>query len=712
MTDVMPRETAGITTRLIVAYIRRRHGEPGVARLLELSGETRPVAELEDERSWSSYDQKVALFEAAEQVTGDEWVARRIGESVLEAQIAPSVRRLIVMLGSPQQVLRACARANAKFTTNSTMLALEARRGHAVVTSRLDEGYTPSRHDCRYTQGILTQASVLFGLPAATIVHPRCQVDGASACVYEVTWQKPRRWLGRLARRGQDTHREVEAQALREQVTDLQHTVSDLVSAADLDEVLGRIASRASAAVRGQRYLLAVRLRDDEPARIHSDGLTPAEADRLGAELLAGEDGALEGADHLVAEVATARQRYGWLTTYLPRGKGFLPGEDEQLAAYGRLAGAALDATTALAEARRSATVARALLQLATDLAHLGETWSIADRVTRAVPEVMGSARASMLAWDEEHQRLVTVAVHGYGAHHDAARDIEVGRGDTPLLDELVESLRPRVLHHPVEDLPVREAMERLGAGRVAFAPVTTHDRFLGAVMVTWAHGTGPTDDEDALLWSLAALADQTGTAMANVELLKTAQHQARHDPLTGLANRLLLRERIELALADQRRSGELVAVCFLDLDDFKPVNDRLGHAAGDRVLIEVARRLRERVRETDVVARVSGDEFVILLRGMDELEGAQLVASDVVEALEKPYLSDVIQEVRLSVSVGIAVAPEHGEHPDALLRAADIAMYAAKRERGTYRVYEPGLGKGLVEGPGLPGGRSAGGTG
>lgn len=702
MTDVAPRETAGVTTRLIVAYIRRRHGEPGVTRLLELAGETRPLAVLEDERSWSSYEQKIALFEAAQRITGDEWVARRIGESVLAEQIDPALRLLIGTLGSPQQVLRSCAWASAKFTANATMEALEVRRGRAVVSYRLEEGYTPSRHDCRYTQGILTQAPVLFGLPPATIAHPRCQVDGAPACVYEVTWRKRRLPFGPAGRRGLAAQREAEAQTLREQMADLQHTVSDLVSAVDLDEVLGRIASRASAAVRGQRYLLAVRLREDQPPRIHSEGLSDAEAQRLGAALLAGEGGALEGADHLETEVATARWRYGWLTTYVPRGGGFLPGEDEQLAAYGRLAGAALDAATTLAEARRGGAVARALLQLASDLARLGDTWSIADRVARAVPEVMGAARASLLAWDEEAERLVTVAVHGYGEYHDGARGIEVTRGATPLLDELIEGLQPRVLHHPVPDPVVRDAMERLGSARVAFAPIVTHRRFLGAIMVSWAQGTAPADEERTVLWSLSALADQTAVAMANIRLLQTAQHQARHDPLTGLANRLLLRERMELALADQRRAGGVVAVCFLDLDNFKPVNDRLGHAAGDEVLVEVARRLRDRVRETDVVARVSGDEFVVLLRGLDDVAGARLVAGDLVEALGQPYLAHLVREVRLSVSVGVAVALEHGDHPDALLRAADIAMYAAKRERGTFRVYEPGLGDGHADGSGI----------
>ncbi len=686
-----PRDTAGVTTRLIVTYVRGLHGEPGVRRLLELAGETRPSSLLEDERSWSTYEQKVALFEAAEEITGDRWVCHRIGESVLGDQVSPVLRWLISTLGSPQQVLRSCARANVKFSTNSTMEALHSRRGRAVVTYRVDAGYTPNRHDCRYTQGIITQAPVLFGLPPAVIDHPRCQVEGAPACVYEVTWQTRVGRFGPRGRRGGVDRRDAELQVLRGQMDDLQRTVADLVSASDLDEVLGRIAGRATAAVRGQRYLLAVRLGDDQPPRIRSEGLPASEARRLGNALLAGGDGSLPGAEHLVTEVATARHRYGWLAAYLPEGKGFLPAEGEQLAAYGRLAGAALDAATALAEARRGGATARALLQLASDLANLQDTWSIADRVTRAAPTIVGAARASLFAWDEDAQRLVVVALEGYGSDEPAARALEIPRGATPLLDELMDDLQPRVVSQPQDPL-IRAAMERVGDARVALVPLVTHGRFLGAVMVSWGEEDAPPEDMAAVLWALNGLANQTAVAMSSVELLRTARHQARHDTLTGLANRLLLQERLEWELADLRRTGVPLAVCFLDLDHFKAVNDALGHAAGDEVLIEVGRRLRDRVRATDAIARVSGDEFVILLRSLDDREGVHQVARDVVESLGRPYLAGG-DEVVLGVSVGVAVAPAHGDDPDTLLRAADLAMYAAKRERGTYRVYEPGMG-------------------
>ena len=165
------RETAGVTTRLIVTYVRERHGDRGVQRLLELAGEARPTVVLEDEGTWSTYAEKISLFEAAAEVTGNPQVARRMGESLLDLQLVGTLRLAVAALGSPQQVLRSIARANGKFTTSATMRCELAERGRGMVTYQLHPEHTPSYHDCQYTQGLLTQATVLFGLPAATIHH-------------------------------------------------------------------------------------------------------------------------------------------------------------------------------------------------------------------------------------------------------------------------------------------------------------------------------------------------------------------------------------------------------------------------------------------------------------------------------------------------------------------------------------------------------------
>ncbi|HET9768240.1 MAG TPA: MASE1 domain-containing protein [Thermoanaerobaculia bacterium] len=163
-------------------------------------------------------------------------------------------------------------------------------------------------------------------------------------------------------------------------------------------------------------------------------------------------------------------------------------------------------------------------------------------------------------------------------------------------------------------------------------------------------------------------------------------QHQATHDPLTGCANRTLLFDHLTAAMARARRArargnrAHLVALLCVDLDGFKPINDRLGHAAGDYVLREIALRLRGQVRETDTVARLGGDEFVLVLGEMSQAEEALRVAHSLLAAIREP-LAWQGEELHVGGSVGVAFYPQHGDAPEALLARADQAMYLAKRE-------------------------------
>ena len=154
----------------------------------------------------------------------------------------------------------------------------------------------------------------------------------------------------------------------------------------------------------------------------------------------------------------------------------------------------------------------------------------------------------------------------------------------------------------------------------------------------------------------------------------------AYHDGLTGLPNRGLLYDRLELAIAHSYRQASHLALLFLDLDDFKNVNDSLGHASGDRVLVELGIRLRDSVRAGDTVARFGGDEFVVLLDSVSGAEDAELVAAKVLDAVRAPFRLDG-HEVCTTASVGVSVYPGDGTTPDELVRSADAAMYRDKRE-------------------------------
>jgi diguanylate cyclase (GGDEF)-like protein/PAS domain S-box-containing protein len=174
--------------------------------------------------------------------------------------------------------------------------------------------------------------------------------------------------------------------------------------------------------------------------------------------------------------------------------------------------------------------------------------------------------------------------------------------------------------------------------------------------------------------------------------------HQAFHDALTALPSRALLRDRVEHALADRRRDGTRLAVLFLDLDDFKTVNDSLGHAAGDAVLQEVAARLRGCVRACDTAARVGGDEFALLLDGIGGEDDAIDVAERVIASLSRPIVLDA-REFLTAPSIGIAFDRDGSDSAEELLRDADAAMYLAKDQgKGRYAVFQPAMHAAAVD--------------
>ena len=166
-------------------------------------------------------------------------------------------------------------------------------------------------------------------------------------------------------------------------------------------------------------------------------------------------------------------------------------------------------------------------------------------------------------------------------------------------------------------------------------------------------------------------------------------QHLAGHDVLTGIPNRRLFHENLTNAIACSQRDGHKLAVLYLDLDRFKPINDRFGHAAGDLLLLEVVERLKASIRQSDSLARLGGDEFAIILTNVSVPDVAEHVAEKILAEIGRPFLL-YRQECHVGVSVGIALCPEHGEDAETLIKAADQAMYVVKEGgRNHYCLYQ-----------------------
>ncbi|MDG4597765.1 MAG: EAL domain-containing protein [Candidatus Contendobacter sp.] len=206
-----------------------------------------------------------------------------------------------------------------------------------------------------------------------------------------------------------------------------------------------------------------------------------------------------------------------------------------------------------------------------------------------------------------------------------------------------------------------------------------------GQVYPTWMSIKAVQDVDGKIAQYVAFFSDITERKLAEQEIF----FRANYDPLTGLPNRSLLHERIDQALKRARRHGGGLALMFLDLDRFKQVNDTLGHAWGDELLCQAAERLEACVRETDTVARYSGDEFILLLPGIAHLSNVYAIAEKIIQRISQPFdLNNTV--IQIGCSIGIVLYPDHGSDASILLRHADLAMYQAKTSgRNTYRRYE-----------------------
>jgi diguanylate cyclase (GGDEF)-like protein len=295
-----------------------------------------------------------------------------------------------------------------------------------------------------------------------------------------------------------------------------------------------------------------------------------------------------------------------------------------------------------------------------------------------------GEALLTTTAEDQPPTTMVPVTLHG----------------DDPI--------QRRVQSEPRAFFYVPSPMERdpEGLRQAMVAPLRAEAGTIGSILVgnRLTQGTSFTDDDLRLLETLANQAaaalenGQLEQSLAELSRLKEElRHQAYHDPLTGLGNRSLFAEQVNARLAHPG-PGLLPVVLFIDLDDFKVVNDSLGHVAGDRLLVAVADRVRNSIRSGDVAARLGGDEFAILLDDVADLNRTLGVSRRLLDALKVPVPIEG-QELSISASIGIAAGRDEQDRADDLLRNADVAMYMAKSQgKSQYAIFEPTMHAAIIE--------------
>jgi diguanylate cyclase (GGDEF)-like protein len=380
-----------------------------------------------------------------------------------------------------------------------------------------------------------------------------------------------------------------------------------------------------------------------------------------------------------------------------------------------RVAGASTDLAAARAAARRCADSADALLGFSRSLAGLATARDVAGALAGAVAVVSGGASSSVLLWDALDERLRVQARSGGPAGADGADGANgVGAGGAPTvlrlgeadatwgpvepeLDDgllrrspvaaaLMESREPAVVDRASQDAFVARLLEALGCEAAVLFPLLCGDEFLGMVTAEYQSAEALVAGSDAQLRELlGGLADLAVVALQNASLVEQVGDQALYDALTGLPNRRLLTDRVNQELGRIGRRGQSPTLLYLDVDRLHRVNQALGHAAGDELIRQVARRLAATVREQDTVARLGSDKLAVVLVGLSERAAVTEEAERILEALREP-LTVAGTEIFTSASMGIAVAPRDGRTYEQLLAGATEAGRRSKANgRNTY---------------------------
>lgn len=236
--------------------------------------------------------------------------------------------------------------------------------------------------------------------------------------------------------------------------------------------------------------------------------------------------------------------------------------------------------------------------------------------------------------------------------------------------------------HKPEFYAAVWEAINRTGHWRGEI----WNQRKDGEIYASWITISSVMNEQNTVTHYVSISSDITTIKQHQQQL----EYIAHYDALTGIPNRLLLADRLQHALAQTQRENKMMAVCYLDLDGFKPINDSFGHDTGDQVLVTVAKRILQTIRASDTLARLGGDEFVVLLLGLEQVEEGIHSLNRLMENIAQP-IPIRQQQSTVTASIGVTVYPQDNQDPDTLLRHADQAMYVAKQlGKNRYHIYDP----------------------
>ena len=366
--------------------------------------------------------------------------------------------------------------------------------------------------------------------------------------------------------------------------------------------------------------------------------------------------------------------------------------ELDLLRGMGRVLALGLRSIRLIGELRERQTLLERLTLLQRSIASRADIEDVLDAIVSGASELLGDEMVDLSLIDPEEPAILEV-VASVGYPPEVLDQIRRTPLEIGIAGHAVTERRPIAVEDYGADPRRMPDVVVDGLRAVISAPVYQRGELVGALSLgTRKHGRRYSEIErDAVL----AFAEHAGLALNDAKAAEETAHQAFHDPLTGLANRALFVDRLSQARTRAAAAGHAVGVLFADLDGFKTVNDSLGHAAGDQLLIIVGQRLAATVEATDTVARFGGDEFAILVEDVRQPIELARLARMALDSLERVVEVEG-REVFITASVGIAVGLEE---PDVLLRNADLAMYEAKGQgKGRYEIFQRHMHEALAQ--------------
>jgi diguanylate cyclase (GGDEF)-like protein len=662
------RDVSGLALGYLFSYLQSCEPEGTLEAVLRGAGETRPLASLRSGTTWSSYEQFRRMLESTAKVLGGPQTLALVGRHVFDVIQSPALSESLAAMGSPAAVFWSLPPLMESTLPVVELLTEDLGPNECRIRFRFKDGHEGFPENCAYQLGLLASLPKVYGTPEAEVFSESCQCDGAPYCQARLRWAPINNDAARLLRA------ELQSRLSEARLQEFQTTLAGLVSGDGLPTVLSRVVEATARAVPALFHVLDVNASAITDRWVCAEGIEEVEAARVCAQL-ALTPGA-ETPSHVErTPVASDRRHYGHLVSVRANVADFKEFERSILESYARLAASALDSERAIVDARQQASTAQALLTLSSSLSELASTEEMVRRIAHAVPAIVSCDRVVVWIIEPGEKIGKVSATFGFDPATEAqlrSISLEVP-GNAGFVTEVYRHQLPLKL----SAFPI-VLLESGSVEAISFPIIYANEAYGWITVDVTTHPERLGDDAD-ITERLKGLAGQAAVAIRNGRLLAEIRHQALHDSLTGLPNRVLVLDRISQTLSRARREHTDVAVLFIDLDGLKDVNDTLGHARGDKLLQAVATRFAGTLREADTVARLGGDEFVVLADGPSLAAGPEQLAERLLEVLAEPFGLGARGQVPTTISASIGIAVGLRDTAEEMLRDADVAMYSAK---------------------------------